>query len=594
MKTLLHSRWLHLLLLLFWLVVGIGLRFLCLDSKSVWTDEFATLVFSLGHSFRTIPLDQAIALDTLLQPLQIDTQTGVAAVLEHLMQESTHPPLYFVLAHWWLQWFPAQEGLVSIWAARSLPAIFGAVSIPAMFGLGWLAFGSRLVGHLAAAVMAVSPYGIYLAQEARHYTLAVLWVIASLGCLVVALRSLRVHKPLPLRVGVSWVGVNALGMATHYFFVLTLFAEALVLLGFWFSAGRKARPNQSHLPFQLPALKLWGRIYGVVAGTVAGIVVWLPAWQGVYGNQLTTWIYSGTRSGLGWFDPVLQALVGWITMLVFLPVQAPSFTLVILSGLGMLLFCAWSAPLIYQGLKQQWQQLQSRLALQVLGGFVLSAIALFFVIAYGLGTEINSAFRFSFVYFPAVVALLAASLAAFWSESVTLQPEVSPPKPVGNIWQRWQPNGKTVVMIVWLVGLLSGLTVATGLGYQKTHRPDVVVQHLQQAAQSPPLIAIAHMTHGQTGRLMGLAWELKRQPITGVLANPLFLLAHQDQNPLSSAIALQQTLSQLPRPLDLWLLNFPNPDETTNLASLLAGERCIADPQHKHRTDGYRYRLYRC
>jgi len=42
---------------------------------------------------------------------------------------------------------------------------------------GW--FRSRLVGQIAAAMMAVSPYGIYLAQEARHYTLAILLIIAS-------------------------------------------------------------------------------------------------------------------------------------------------------------------------------------------------------------------------------------------------------------------------------------------------------------------------------------------------------------------------------------------------------------------------------
>jgi uncharacterized membrane protein len=476
--------------------------------------------------------------------------------------------------------------------------------------------------------MAVSPYGIYLAQEARHYTLAVLWVIASLSCLIVAGRSLRDQKLLPLLVGIAWVGVNALGMATHYFFVLTLLAEALVLLGLWLLAPWANPSNKRDQTLQRPGLQLWGRIYAVAAGTLVGIGVWLPAWQGVYGNQLTDWIYSGSRAGLGWFNPVLQALVGWITMLVFLPVQVPNPTLVIVSGLGMLLFLGWSVPLIYQGLKQQWQQSQSRLALQVLGGFVLSAIALFFAIAYGLGTEVTSAFRFSFVYFPAVIALLGASLAAFWSGSLgppsttsrsELQlnsPELenfdSSPQSIAlagipergprgaktsvtpNLWKLWQLKGKTVVIAIAIVGLLSGMTVATGLGYQKTHRPDVVVQHLQQAAQSSTLIAIAHATHGQTGRLMGLAWELKRQRITGVLANPLFLLAHQDQNPLSSAIALQQTLSQLPKPLDLWLLNFPNPDETPGFASLLAGERCVADPQHKYRTDGYRYRLYRC
>ncbi|HEY9750769.1 MAG TPA: glycosyltransferase, partial [Allocoleopsis sp.] len=371
-------------------------------------------------------------------------------------------------------------------------------------------------------------------------------------------------------------------------------AEGLVILGCWVLAGREGHSEKTQQKFQLPALKLWGRMYAIAAGTLAGIAVWLPAWQGVYGNQLTDWIYSGDRAGLGWLNPVLQALVGWITMLVFLPVQAPNSTLVIVSAIGMLIFLAWSVPLIYRGLRQQWQPSQNRLALQGLGGFVLSAIALFFAIAYGLETEITSAFRFNFVYFPAVVALLGASLATFWSGSQVSLATASTPKPSHKLWQLWQDNGKAGVIAIAIVGLLSGMTVATGLGYQKTHRPDVVVQHLQQAAQSPTLIAIAHMTHGQTGRLMGLAWELQRQQTTGVLANPLFLLAHQDQNPLSSAIALQQTLSQLPRPLDLWLINFPNPDETPSFASLLAAERCVADPQHKHRTDGYRYRLYRC
>lgn len=66
----LSSRWLHLLLLLVALAIGTGLRFTHLASKPPWNDEFATVVFSLGNSLRTVPLDQAIALDTLLRPLQ--------------------------------------------------------------------------------------------------------------------------------------------------------------------------------------------------------------------------------------------------------------------------------------------------------------------------------------------------------------------------------------------------------------------------------------------------------------------------------------------------------------------------------------------
>ena len=168
--------------LLLWIVVGSVLRFYNLEGKTVWSDEWSTIVFSLGHSFRDIPLDTVIDLPTLLEPLRIGNSHNARDAIAHLMAESTHPPLYFVLSHWWLKLFANDGSLVSIWQARSLSAIFGVVSIPAMFGLGWLVFESLLAAQIAAALMAVSPYGIYLAQEARHYTLAILWVIASLAC----------------------------------------------------------------------------------------------------------------------------------------------------------------------------------------------------------------------------------------------------------------------------------------------------------------------------------------------------------------------------------------------------------------------------
>lgn len=158
----------QLLLLLLWTLIALILRFINLDSKPLWTDEFSTLVFSLGNSFRGVPIDQAIKLSTLLEPLQFRSTASIAYVVDHLLLESNHPPVYFMLAHWWMQLLqPSEDSLV--WIARSLPALLGVLSIPATFGLGWLAFRSQLVGQLAAGMMAVSPYGIYLAQEARHY-----------------------------------------------------------------------------------------------------------------------------------------------------------------------------------------------------------------------------------------------------------------------------------------------------------------------------------------------------------------------------------------------------------------------------------------
>ena len=231
-------------------MIGISLRFTQLAAKPPWTDEFSTIVFSLGNSFRTVPLDRVIAIDVLLQPLQPKPGAGITDVVRHLLTESNHPPLYFMLAHWWMRlWLPNPEGFASVWAARALPALFGALSIPAIYGLGWLAFRSRLVGQMAAAMIAVSPYGIFLAQEARHYTLAILWVTASLCCLAIATRHIKLRTPLPSQVTVSWIGINFLGISTHYFFSITLCAEALWLIVLSWrqrrGGGDKAQPNHS-------------------------------------------------------------------------------------------------------------------------------------------------------------------------------------------------------------------------------------------------------------------------------------------------------------------------------------------------------------
>jgi len=97
---------------------------LALDSiMKPWTDEFSTLVFSLGNSFRVVPLSERSLLMSLAtaatQPKGWDN-TG----RQHLLTESNHPPLYFMLAHWWMQlWSPDSIGLASVWAARSLSAL---------------------------------------------------------------------------------------------------------------------------------------------------------------------------------------------------------------------------------------------------------------------------------------------------------------------------------------------------------------------------------------------------------------------------------------------------------------------------------------
>jgi uncharacterized membrane protein len=640
---------LNLILLLLWIAIGTTLRFTNLTQKSPWTDEFATMVFSLGNSFHSIPLNQAISIDTLLQPLQSKPGVGVSEVLHYLLTEDHHPPLYFMLVHWWMGLFPNSGEYISLWGARSLPALFGVASIPAIYGLGLLAFRSQLVAQIAAAMMAVSPYSIYLAQEARHYTLAILWVIGSLSCLVVAIQDLKRRTILPIWLVIAWVMVNSLGMATHYFFILTLCAEAIVIVRFWIleikvnekrrvggisSVSQSAKgeafgqktldysgelspecfaptpdfelakypikdklSSTPHSPLPTPHSL---RIIAVILGTLVGCLVWIPILQGGYDPQMTQWIAKGDRTLLGSINPVFQVLAAWITTISLLPVEASSLLVVIVSGAIMLGFFIWATPILYRGIKTQLKIPENRLSTEVLAVFVLGAIAIFFGITYILGTDITRGARYNFVYFPAVIILVAAALSVKWntpdsSKEYHALPDISKHKHKLN----FKNKGKRAVAIIWLMGLLSAITVVSNLGYQKYYRPDLLVPAIQKVSSLPILIATTHNTLVQTGEMMGIAWKLNQEITTNkapINSKVLFILAHQEEEQCTiapgktcpAAIALEQTLTQLPRPLDLWLVNFKAPAEDI--------PDCFAEDLSQYQTavDGYNTKLYRC
>jgi uncharacterized membrane protein len=556
---------------LVWLVIGIGLRLINLSGKSPWTDEFSTLVFSLGNSFLGVPLDRAITIDTLLQPLQPNPQAGVSDVLTHLLSESNHPPLYFVLTHLWLKLFPTDAGLVSVWGARLLAAIFGGLSIPAIFGLSWLTFRSRLISHLAAAMMAVSPFGIFLAQEARHYTLAILWAIASLACLITTLSHIEKRTQLPVAIALAWVIINALGIATHYFFALTLCAEVFVLMFTIWQEWKHKDAIVEERTFNLMNIP-WKRIYAVAFGTFVAGLVWLPIFiNNSYGNELTDWI-QGERVGLAWISPIFQAIAAWITMISLLPIEAPQLGVAIASGLVMFIFFIWLIPILIRGYKIL-RSSPHQLMTQALSSLILGAIILFFIFTYFLGIDLTRGARYNFVYFPAVMVLFGAILATIWDTK-------------NQEKLRWGVTGKQAVAIVLLMGFLSSITVVCNLGYRKYYRPDIFVKLIEKTSTSPVLIATTQKTHVQIGEMMGVAREFKVQKSAqNSNLNPKFLLAHQDKDRQTSTITLQNTLKTLPRPIDLWLVNFHAPAEVNN---------CIADNQSLPNVNGYEYKLFRC
>ncbi|NJN48712.1 MAG: hypothetical protein HC805_01525, partial [Alkalinema sp. RL_2_19] len=104
--------------ILLWMGLASYLYGSTLTLKPLWTDEFATIVFSLGNSFQSVPLNQVLDTADLLAPLQTAPPTNWATVWQRLLTEDTHPPVFFWLNYewihagirWWPHWFRHASG----------------------------------------------------------------------------------------------------------------------------------------------------------------------------------------------------------------------------------------------------------------------------------------------------------------------------------------------------------------------------------------------------------------------------------------------------------------------------------------------------
>jgi uncharacterized membrane protein len=547
-----------LLLLLVWIGLGLGIRLLNLDFKPPASIEISTIGYSLGHGFKQIPLDQVVDLNSLLAPLRLDTTIGYPEVFKRLLEESTHPPLYFWLTRWWAALWLKDGDLVSLQVARSLSAVFGTLAIPGIFVLGWRAFRSRLVGHFAAILMAFSPYGVYLAQEARHYTLTVLWVIASLTCLVETLRLIHQKSRIPLWLSLLWIVVNGLGIATHYFFVLVLGAEAIAVLIFW-------------LVIKVPSPVRYLRGLSLASiGTLATTLAWLPIAKSVSSNEMTTWIATSYQLG-DVFLPVPRMLAWIITMVMLLPIEGVPKFVAIASGVIVLGILIWAIPLLWR----QWQRAianaPTRLPMMIMTGYLFGSLMMFFGLIYGLGKDASLAARYHFVYFPVVTLLLAVALANCR---------------LNTTFHRLTQN--IVVAVMLIMGLLGSLTVVTDLGFRKSLHSDAQAAYIQQTSTTPTLIAITHKTHSEIRELVALALSFERlEPPTS--APPQFILVSDNQYGREQfATNLKPMVAKQSPPLNLVGVNL---DLEDNILSELG---CVQDQAKDLSGSGYRDRFYLC
>ena len=228
-----NSRWL-INLLAIGILLGIGFRFFELDRKLYWHDEAYTSIRAAGFTRQQIDdelfQNRIIPAPELQKYQQIKPGSTEADTIRSLaLEDPQHPPLYFLMARWWMQQFGS-----SLIASRTLPALLSLLSLPLMYALAQELFASNLTALLATAFLALSPFDILFAQTARQYSLLTVVIVGSSWLL---LRSLRLGS---WQNWVSYSLVSALGFYTHPFFSLTIVGHGAFVIAYWLFVKKRA------------------------------------------------------------------------------------------------------------------------------------------------------------------------------------------------------------------------------------------------------------------------------------------------------------------------------------------------------------------
>jgi uncharacterized membrane protein len=545
--------YLHYLCLFGAIALGAFLRFWHLGLKPLWMDEVITAIFSLGKNFHDLPLDAVYPLNRVQDIFTFQSGVSCSQIAENLTNQSTHPPLFFCGMHSWLEWMSLLDvGWVE--KLRSLPALFGVAAIAAIYGVNRIAFSSTS-GIVAAFLMAVSPFAVYLSQEARHYTLPMLMITLALLGLMQIQQDIFQSQRIRVWVWVLWAITNSIGLYVHYFFILAFIAQfaTLLLLIYW---GR-------YLIFRKQVI--WLAIITLVGVVIISFIPWLLVSINHFRMSETNWLSPPNH-----IIPIFQTLITWILMVIALPVENQHLPIAVISGFLMVIFTIWLGWRVFTGLKLLWLQSTNNLAILTLSSFTAFVLLQLFAIVYLLGKDITVVPRYNFIYYPSFCALIAASLSA--SKKLTIK-------------------NKKSIFILLLVGVISSVFVSSNLVFQKPYQPDRVAQNMNLEPDVPVMLVVKYENSQDVA--LGLSFALALEKLREIKSDKLAFL--QNKSGLSN---LWEKLSQLPplgiSQLNLWIvapgmIKADYPQQIT-----LAGQTsCTIDPT-KHYRIGVPYQLYRC
>lgn len=212
-----------------------------------------------------------------------------------------HPPLYPILLHFWMQIAGSSEA-----GARSMSAALGVLTIIPIYFLAKTLSG-KTVGLLSALVLAVSPFHVQYAQEARAYTLLALCAAVSMWMLARLLldpnarvlpvgwqikNAINNRRPAaedqgqawwrPIQTDLAWFGYmisTALAVYGHNTAIFLPVATNAFVLG-WLAVRRLAPASSSAVSgverFQAPSFKNW------MIAQAGVLLLWSPWMAGFF------------------------------------------------------------------------------------------------------------------------------------------------------------------------------------------------------------------------------------------------------------------------------------------------------------------------
>ena len=542
--------------LLLLLLGGTLIRLLTLGDKALWLDEVLTAIFSLGREIADIPQGQFFLISELPRHLSLNPEASCQEIAITLARESTHPPLFFCWLQQWLRLLaPLDLSLAD--QLRSLPALLGVLLIGAMYWLNRLALSPQ-VGLLTAGLVTVSPFAVYLSQEARHYTLPLLLISLSLGSLMSWVRCRLGDRPLHLGTRPLWVICHSIGLYSHYFMAIAYLAQIATYITLhlgWTHLGQTPSNPKPHRVSKA-AIADW------MAGMLPGLLFlpWLSQLSQHLQRSETDWFQPFEPSWTDHLAPIGQTLASWVVMWVTLPIEQQPWAIAIPSGLAMLGITAWLARMTWRGGQRLWCEQSSRLPLLLFLLVTLWTLLGFAIIVYGFGKDITIAPRYHFLYYPSLCALVAAALSR----------HDSPKLPA----------------MALVVGLISSIVVISGLAFAKPYHPRQIAQQLVRSPSLPLEVVVGYENSQEIA--LGLSFALELPPSTQMA----FLTRQQGYE------QTWQDLAQLPpsAPVsewDLWIIA-PGLREAEYPPQVLRhGLGCDRIPDEYYRL-GIPYQRYHC